>query len=184
LAHGEEKTTLGIFLAERMHRPDSLESVIIYMDFDESRIVFSPRQAYLDVGQRDSLWSDTSRFIPRFREMKNLRHLSLAHLVDAAGFFNGLPAMTNVWHKLETVALTSTALHYAELHRRWGVNRIIDLLKQAAVHVLDMPALKSMSFWNGGLGHAAAFIYNRDDERCRITWRGNWHVDLGPVRNN
>ncbi|KAK7935126.1 hypothetical protein PG985_000621 [Apiospora marii] len=80
------------------------------------------------------------------------------------------------WKHLESLALTSQLLQ-----NDWDThNELETLLCRAGVLARKMPKLHTLVLWNGGKGHACAFIYRVDRGSASITWRGTWHFNLSP----
>ncbi|KAK8065664.1 hypothetical protein PG997_012411 [Apiospora hydei] len=74
------------------------------------------------------------------------------------------------WPRLESLALTSQLLQ-----NDWGTRSDLEnLLCRTSVLVQKMPKLQTLVLWNGGKGHACAFIYRVDGGSASITWRGTW----------
>ncbi|KAI0868750.1 hypothetical protein GGS24DRAFT_198536 [Hypoxylon argillaceum] len=95
-------------------------------------------------------------------------------MVNAEGFFQHCrPEWT--WPRLQTLALTS------QLLQRENRSLIKPLLCRVGILVRNMPKLCTLVLWNGGKGHACAFIYRWSERNgASITWRGTWHLALSP----
>ncbi|KAK2047443.1 hypothetical protein LZ31DRAFT_609542 [Colletotrichum somersetense] len=58
--------------------------------------------------------------------------------------------------------------------------KIEGLLCQASALAQKMPKLHTFVLWNGGKGHACAFIYRIGRDYTTIVWRGTWRLELSP----
>ena len=105
-----------------------------------------------------------------------LEHLAASFVSDASHFFATCQKWT-VWHRLESLALTSNLLQPQQ--RSVCIN---DLLETVALVAMKMPRLKSMELWNGRAGFAGVFQYqiSESDWAAKITWRGTWDLPLEP----
>lgn len=101
-----------------------------------------------------------------------LEHLSVAFMIEADHFLATCQQIDNVWDRLESLALTSDTLSDGG-----GLAKISKLLRLAARTALSMPKLRSLVLWNGTVGEACKFSYDR--KSASITWEGTWDVTLG-----
>ncbi|KAJ3544786.1 hypothetical protein NM208_g2867 [Fusarium decemcellulare] len=102
-----------------------------------------------------------------------LEHLAVSFMVDAEQVFRHCQAKW-IWPKLQSLALTSQLLQDGREKRE----QIEALLFQASVLARRMPRMHTFVLWNGGKGHACAFIYRNDGDTASITWRGTWRLEL------
>ncbi|KAJ4267339.1 hypothetical protein NW762_003443 [Fusarium torreyae] len=99
-------------------------------------------------------------------------------MVNAENFFRRCQSEWT-WPRLESLALTSQLLQ-----NDWEKQQDIPvLLCRARAVVQQMPRLHTFVLWNGGKGHACAFIYQlgEDKDSASITWRGTWKLELRPA---
>lgn len=104
----------------------------------------------------------------------HLQHLAIS-MIQAEELFRHCQAGWS-WENLEYLALTSELLQ----EDRGTHNEIAKLLCRASVLVQKMHKLHTFVLWNGGKGHACAFIYRVDRGSPSVTWRGMWHFKLSP----
>ncbi|TFB05939.1 hypothetical protein CCMA1212_001365 [Trichoderma ghanense] len=104
---------------------------------------------------------------------RNLQHLSISFLINAEELFRHCQPAWN-WPHMQSLALTSDVLDQEERRRR----RISLLLRRAGRMAQRMPKLHTFVLWNGGRGHACAFIYRVDKDGVAITWRATWRLAL------
>ncbi len=109
-----------------------------------------------------------------------LEHLAASFVSDASHFFDACQKW-NIWPRLESLALTSNVLH-PQNQQSLSINNLLGTI--ALVALKKMPRLKSMELWNGRLGFAGVFQYQRSESdhgtTAEITWRGTWDVPLEP----
>lgn len=105
---------------------------------------------------------------------RDLQSMAISFMVNAEDFFRHCrPEWT--WPRLQTLALTSQLLQQ-EKH-----SLIEPLLCRVGIIARNMPKLHTLVLWNGGKGHACAFIYRWSERNgASIIWRGTWHLTLGP----
>ncbi|KAF4997771.1 hypothetical protein FDECE_11993 [Fusarium decemcellulare] len=102
-----------------------------------------------------------------------LQHLAVSFMVDAEQVFQRCQPKW-IYPNLQSLALTSQLLQDGGEKRE----QIEALLFQASVLARRMPRMHTFVLWNGGKGHACAFIYRNDGDTASITWRGTWHLEL------
>lgn len=92
-------------------------------------------------------------------------------MFNAEAFFREY-RLTWPWSCLQTLALTSQLLQDDPENGQ----EIEILLCTASVVVERMPSMQTFVLWNGGKGHACAFIYRADENGFSVTWRGTWQL--------
>lgn len=158
-------------IALRYHPlPATLDKLTIFED-DYKFYTRFPRPLYpihTTLARREKL---DVKFASKSRD---LQYVSISFIVNAEVFFRHCqPEWT--WPRLQTLALTSQILQQGER------SLIEPLLCQVGVLVRNMPKLHTLVLWNGGKGHACAFIYRwLERDGASITWRGTWHLALSP----
>ncbi|KAI5462731.1 hypothetical protein BGZ63DRAFT_354952 [Mariannaea sp. PMI_226] len=105
----------------------------------------------------------------------HLTTLSASFIADARHFFAACQDSWT-WDKLTSLALTSRVLT-----NEADTADINNLLRDAAVAALQMPRLDTMELWNGRLGVAMLFRYQRaqDSQPAIITVRGTSELAIG-----
>ncbi|KAK8136952.1 hypothetical protein PG984_004892 [Apiospora sp. TS-2023a] len=104
-----------------------------------------------------------------------LQQLAASFIVDAEDLFRHCQSTWH-WPNLQSLALTSQLLQ-----EDWEKREKLEaLLCQASILVRKMPKLHTFVLWNGGKGHAFAFVYSVDRGSASVTWRGTWHFNLSP----
>ena len=114
-----------------------------------------------------------------------LQHLSVSFMIAAQGFFDKCIELTGTqWNRLQTLALTSTALTNANTTNPYEAPEgIKTLLRTASAVVARMPRLRLLEVWNGGASLAAVFRYEEADVEtgmAKITWRATFALELDP----
>ncbi|KAI1110266.1 hypothetical protein F5Y14DRAFT_444123 [Nemania sp. NC0429] len=105
-----------------------------------------------------------------------LQHLAISYMVNAEDIFQRCQP-TWTWSQLESLALTSELLQ-----DNWEKRSQLEaLLCRAGILAQQMPKLHRFVLWNGGKGHACAFIYCVGRDNASITWRGTWQLELRPL---
>ncbi|KAF4963029.1 hypothetical protein FSARC_8917 [Fusarium sarcochroum] len=107
---------------------------------------------------------------------RDLQHLAISFMIDAERIFRFCQP-TWTWSHLESLALTSQLLqnHSGKYQEIWA------LLCRARAVVQKMSKLHTFVLWNGGKGHACAFICRLDKDSASVTWRGTWRLELSPA---
>ena len=106
----------------------------------------------------------------------DLQHLAISFMINAEELFQHCHS-TWSWSYLQSLALTSQLLQ-----NDWEKYKQVEaLLCRASVLVRRMPKLHTLVLWNGGRGHACAFVYRIDSDSISVTWRGTWHLELSPL---
>lgn len=100
-----------------------------------------------------------------------LEHVAAAFMVDASDFFGACPPDW-VWGELRSLSLTCLMLAGTEE----GGPRF-DVLNHASLVVQNMPKLKIMELWDGGV-EAILFRYEVDDDGATLTWKSTPEIDL------
>lgn len=112
----------------------------------------------------------------------NLEHLAVSFMINAEEIFR---CCSSTWHwsRLQSLALTSNMLQKEEDERtgKGDRQRIQALLCRCGEFVKRMPKLRTFVLWNGGMGHACAFVYRRGRDGASITWRGTWNLKLSSL---
>ncbi|KAL3959203.1 hypothetical protein ACCO45_007365 [Purpureocillium lilacinum] len=157
--------------------PSTVRRVILFEDFNDTLAEAAAREATLPFNLR----LNASRIVDAglgmrfaFRSFR-FEELSVSFMANAEDFFVGCKVSPGTWTRLRTLALTSQRLKLSGSGRK-----IDDLLLDAGETALRMPELRTMVLWNGGEGHACAFIYLKSREGATITWRGTWYTGLSP----
>lgn len=94
-------------------------------------------------------------------------------MVDAYDFFDAAIKFSYTWDNLTSLFLTSP-LVTDETNYRW----INELLENAGIAAMNMPALRVMHIWNGAKGKLCGFRYQVTDSDTAIQWRGHWDMYL------
>ena len=147
-------------------RSDQLRRVVIFENFHGNNPAMPSAVRVAEIGTGHAL----------VEASLGLEHLAASFVSDASHFF-GARHEWNIWHRLESLALTSNVLR----PQQQSVD-INDLLEMVALVAMKMPRLKSMELWNGRAGLAGVFQYQRleSDRTAKITWRGTWDLPLEP----
>ncbi|KAL7937247.1 hypothetical protein V8C35DRAFT_277736 [Trichoderma chlorosporum] len=103
----------------------------------------------------------------------NLHRLAVSFRASAENIFRRCPPSW-IWPNLQSMALTSPLLQKDDE----TAAKLDVLLCRAAVVVRQMPKIHTFVLWNGGNGHACAFIYRIDGDYGSLTWRGTWLLEL------
>lgn len=149
-----------------------------YHDFGEWRaVVFASKSQDLQHLPLNPLLDPSEWLAAIFAsKSQDLQHLAISFMIDAGNFLRYCRP-TWSWSRLQSLALTSQFLQDGLENRK----KIEVLLRQAGDLVQKMPKMHTFVLWNGGRGHACAFIYRVDRDRASITWRGTWHLELSPA---
>ncbi|KAL7803478.1 hypothetical protein V8C44DRAFT_353123 [Trichoderma aethiopicum] len=151
--------------------PGSLKSLTIFEDSYRRYNRFSRR---MSDGPWINLFLETLRLGAMFASRsRGLQHLCISFMVNAEDVFRNCQPAWN-WPHLQTLALTSNFLRQDEKFRPY-INMI---LRRAGALAQRMPELNTFVLWNGGRGHACAFIYRVEEDGASITWRGTWRLVL------
>lgn len=151
--------------------PGSLKSLTIFEDSYRRYNRFLRR---LSDGPWINLFLETLRLGAMFASRsRGLQHLCISFMINAEDVFRNCQPAWN-WPHLQTLALTSNFLRQDEKLRPY-INMI---LRRAGALAQKMPELNTFVLWNGGRGHACAFIYRVEEDGASITWRGTWRMVL------
>ena len=158
----------------RYQLPDTLIRLII---FEDSYQFYDP---FVPMRSAHTLWLHFTR---PGRDLEavfaskslDLQHLAISFMINAEELFRHCQSTWN-WPHLQSLALTSQLLQDNSEREQIGA-----LLRLAGVIVQKMPKIHTLVLWNGGRGHACAFIYRIDGDRASVTWRGTWHLELSPL---
>ena len=146
--------------------PDQLRRMVIFEDFDGDHPVMSSRVKAAEI--------DTGYAL--VQASLGLEHLAASFASDASHFFDACQS-SNIWPRLESLALTSNVLDPKQ-----QPIKINDLLETVALVAMKMPRLNSMELWKGRAGFAGVFQYQilESDRTAKLTWRGTWDLPLEP----
>lgn len=158
----------------RNNLPDTLHRLTVFEDSYKFYDPFPKRPAHIP-------WYnlvDPSEGLDAVFAAKSLdlQHFAISFMINAEQLFRHCQS-TWSWSHLQSLALTSQLLQ-----DDWEKSEQIEtLLCRAGVLVQKMPKLHTFVLWNGGKGHACAFIYRIDRDSASVTWRGTWHLELSPI---
>lgn len=159
----------------RKNFPDTLKELIVFEDSYKFYDPFPKRPAFPSFDFID-LMDPRNRLGSVFAAKSlDLQRLAVSFIINAEELFQQCQS-TWSWSRLQSLALTSQLLQ-DDWEKREETEA---LLYRAGVLVKKMPKLHTFVLWNGGKSHACAFIYRMDRDGASVTWRGTWHLELGP----
>ncbi|KAI1411399.1 hypothetical protein F5Y13DRAFT_200974 [Hypoxylon sp. FL1857] len=165
---------IGISSVMRNSLPDTLNRLVVFEDSYKFYDLFPKRLVAVPWFSSFNPEEDLGAVFAS--KSRDLQHLAISFLVNAEVLFRHCQP-TWSWLHLQSLALTSQLLQDDGEKR----SQIEVLLCRARVLVHNMPKLHTLVLWNGGKGHACAFIYRVDRDSASITWRGTWHLELSPL---
>jgi hypothetical protein len=163
----------------RIYLPDTLNRLTVFEDSYKFYDPFPKRQAHMPwfnlLDPSEGLDPSGGLGAVLASKSLDLQHLAISFMVNAEELFRHCQS-TWSWSHLQSLALTSQLLQ-----DDWEKRKQIEaLLCRAGVFVPKMPKLHTFVLWNGGKAHACAFIYRIERGSASVTWRGTWHLELGP----
>lgn len=173
----------------RDHLPPSVRPVAIYEEFSK-QLADALRYTGTKIGQlnKDKTLQDPysigGHALDRVfaRRSRELEHLAVSYLVDAAAFFHACSRSPSYqWPRLRTLTLTAPRLWLPD-----DARKVSNLLQTAGLVAARIPRLQRLVLWsaawalsstaNSRTESAWAFTYQKQAEKrqATITWRGTW----------